>query len=66
MPIFCFLRAIWRTFTHPIGFTRVNGETVVCSGHKLQNDEEDISALVTTGHCMDCGKRDISWVRKSE
>ena len=49
----------------PMGLTRVNGETVICSGHEFEVDQndpvEDVLAKVTVTRCKDCGKHEVDW-----
>ncbi len=50
----CWVRSIYRMIRHMLPF----------DGHDWVNDEEDVPALVTTGHCGTCGASDVVWKRR--
>lgn len=58
----CWLRAVWYAITNPPAMSGPFAGAFV-SGHFYQNEEEDVPALVTTGHCIDCKQLSVTWKR---
>ncbi len=57
----CWLRTLWRSLLLPMGFTKIEGETVLVSGCDMIEEEKHEDCTVSIVSCEDCGKTEIGW-----